>query len=87
MYRLSARKIDKIISKLMYTQCERQKYLASYITLMKGLLRSTCSIGKTFFFIKNGDKQRGLRSLASFTSAGPDAYIYYWGNTVIPLAS
>ena len=75
MYRLSARKIDKIISKLMYTQCERQKYLASYITSMKGLFRFTCSIGKTFFFIKNGDKQRGLRSLASFTSAGPDAYI------------
>ena len=34
-----------------------------------------CSIAKTFFFTKIGDKQLVLNSLANFTNVGPDTYI------------
>ena len=52
---------------------------------MEGPLSFICSIGKCFFFPKVGDKQLGLKSLASFTNIGPDAYVYCCGNTVIVL--
>ena len=85
MYLLSARKIDKTISKLMYIQCERQKHLASYTNLMEDTLHFMFSNGKTFFFALVGDKQLGLRSLSSLQIQA-QMQIYCCGNTVIPLS-
>ena len=51
---------------------EDKEKQASYTSLIESPLRFVYSIGKTFFFTKVGDKQLGLRSLASFTNVGPD---------------
>ena len=64
---------------------KKSSRLASYTSWMEGLLHIMCFIEKTFFFTKVGEKQLGLKSLASFTNIGPNTYLYCCENTVIPL--
>ena len=54
---------------------QRTKNLASYTRLMEGPFCFMCSIGKTSLFTKVGDKQLGLKLLASFTNIDLDTFI------------